>query len=134
MGKRRASAEPEKGALQRAARFLCLESFEFKRDRQNIAGDSDCFARSCYRFLCTEPHLMQNLPVWPSLHKKVIKKLKTARMVCFCNRLEFQGDFHLELTHDTKGCFSTNLHLHKVLKQTDAILSGKILVIHLHTV
>lgn len=93
-------------------------------DGENTAGDCDCFARLCYRFLCTEPHLMQNLPVWPSLYEKVMKKTQTPSRVCFCNRLEFQGDFCLEVTHNTKGCFSTTLHLHTVLKQTDAALSG----------
>lgn len=75
---------------------------------------------------------MQNVPVWPSLYGEVIKKPHTQSRVCFSNKLEFQGDLCLELTHNTEGCFSTALHLHRVLKQTEAVPAGEILVLHLH--
>lgn len=60
------------------------------------------------------------------------KKTHTPSRVWFSNRLEFQGDLCLELTHNTEGCFSTAFHLHRVLKQTRAVLAGEILVLHLH--
>lgn len=65
--------------------------------------------------------------------RELIKKPHTPSRVCFSNRLEFQGDFCLELTHNTQGCFSTALHLHRVQKQTEAVPAGEILqILHLH--
>lgn len=131
--------QTQKKKLFREAPAFCrlvfmqgLESFEFKTDQKNTAGYSDFSARLCYRFLCTKPHLKQNVSAWTAL-KRWWKKTHTAGRTDFCNSLEFQGDFLLELTQNTKWCFSTTLHLHTVLKQTDAFLLGEILVTYLHT-
>lgn len=134
MWERRAPAETGKGAPQRAAGFLS-------------AGFHAGFAQRVSRLKWTQRAQLEvvfQVPVHSTtpnakctclaqpLQGGDKKNPHTPSRVCFSNRLEFQGDFCLQLIHNTEGCFSTALHLHRVLKQTQAVPAGEILVLHLH--